>query len=170
MFRICGYEKTERILPRLLAEGVIQGLRPITGKDVLKLDQNGKRVSAALSGVLKEAVDQNRRVKNVIKTSKTLLDEIQTSEQILLNPDKRDAMQVIRRKMNERSHLLHPSVTTLTQKDYSVHGIEDENPAICHTSRGTGRLVILPPSLKNMKRDNEKMGSNSKETSSTENR
>ena len=108
--------------------------------------------------VLKEAVDQNRRVKNVIKASKTLLDEIQTSEQILLNPDKRDAMQVIRRKMNERSHLLHPSVTTLTQKDYSVHsGIEDENPAICHTSRGTGRLVILPPSIKTMVRDLEQM-------------
>ena len=31
MFRICDYEKAERILPRLLAEGLVQGLRPVTG-------------------------------------------------------------------------------------------------------------------------------------------
>jgi Ca2+-binding EF-hand superfamily protein len=157
MFRICDYEKAEKILPRLLAEGLIQGLRPVTGKDILKLDQNGKRVSAALSGVLKESTDQQRRIKAVIHTASTLLEEIRTCEQILMNPDRHKAMEVMKKKLNERAHLLHPSVTTLSQHDYGVTGIDDEHPAICHTSRGSGRLVILPSTIKNMRRDADLM-------------
>ena len=73
--------------------------------------RNGKRVSAALSGVLKESADQQRRIKAIIGTAATLLEEIKTCEQILMNPDRHKAMEVMKKKLNERAHLLHPSVS-----------------------------------------------------------
>ena len=48
-FKVCDYTQTGLVIVHDLAEGLVQGLRPVTGKDILKLGQNGKRVTNALA-------------------------------------------------------------------------------------------------------------------------
>ena len=48
-FKVCDYTDVGMVIVKDLAEGLVQGLRPVTGKDILKLGQNGKRVTNVLA-------------------------------------------------------------------------------------------------------------------------
>merc|ERR1719420_1344088 len=157
MFKVCDYTHTGVVIVHDLAEGLVQGLRPVTGKDILKLGQNGKRVTNSLEKNDQQVSKHQQRLIKICDTVRLLLDEVRVAEEILIHPDRQKALDVVRKKLYERSHMLHPSVISLNEKDYQVGEIEGEEPAICLTSRGTGRLVILPSKIKGMLRTQDMM-------------
>ena len=46
--------------------------------------------------------------------------EVRVAEEILIHPDRTKALDVVRKKLYERAHMLHPSVTSLNEKDYQA--------------------------------------------------